>query len=477
MTYHGRTILVAGLALAALLAASCKKKPPETVPAGEAEKGQAAEEKPAAEAAQEAPAEKAEAWAPLPLGRPSPFGKQPKGAMQLYRKGSVAMTKGDAASARPDIEASVKEDPFFDVALWKLAQLDAKEGKQQETLDVLERLLAFNYVRYAPLIMKTGWLKDLRATEEAWGPFEEKMEVYRKAWSEALRGPGVFFIQGRYKKIEATDLSGEPLDLTFARGTPMFWSKALKRFMPVGGSGEAAGFLFDREHARLFLVEWAPHPESLPGALGKISLSCLDLEKLELVGKPIVPAAEAEAVRAALDEDGRLLVEVVAPEKPAGTALALAPGLKKAVSKALAAQPPGEASEEEPPAEEAEEGDGEAAEEPAAAAGELEEGETLVKAVDFEKGELVDAKAGKDEAWALVLTLGSTAGPPPASAEGIEDKLPKAARGGACVWVEEGSSVCMEPTKKAGRWYTISLREGAAEKIVLNEEYIAIVQY
>jgi hypothetical protein len=477
MTFHGRTVLMVGLALAALLAVSCKKKSPDTEPAGQAREAQASEEKPGAEAAQEAPAEQPKAWAPFPLGRPSPLGKQPKGAMQLYRKGSVAMTKGDAAAARPDIEASVKEDPFFDVALWKLAQLDAKEGKQQETLDVLERLLAFNYVRYAPLIMKTGWLKDLRNAEEAWGPFEEKMEAYRKAWSEALRGPGVFFIQGRFRKIEATDLSGEPLDLTFARGTPMFWSKALKRFMPVGGSGEAAGFLFDRARARLYLVEWAPHPESLPGALGKISLTCLDLEKLELVGKPIVPAAEAEAVRAALDEDGRLLIEVVAPEKPSGTAPALAPGIKKAVSKALAAQPVGEAAEEEPPAEEEAEGEGEAAGEPPAAAEELEEGETLVKAVDFEKGQLVDAEAGNDEAWALVLMLGSTAGPPPASAEGIEDKLPKAARGGACVWVEEGSSVCIEPTKKGGRWYTISLREGGGEKIVLNAEYIAIVQY
>ena len=230
------------------------------------------------------------------------------------------------------------------------------------------------------------------------------------------------------------------------------------------------------------MVEWAPHPESVPGAIGKVSLSCLDLEKLESVGKPIVPAAEAEAVRAALDEDGQLLVEVVAPEKPSGTGLALAPGIKKAVTKALAAQPlgeapeEGEAAEEEPPEEEAE-GEAEAQEEAKDEGEKLAEGETLVKAVDFEKGELVDAKAGNDDAWALVLTLGSSAGPPPVSAEGIEDKLPKAARGGACVWVEEGSSVCIEPTKKGGRWYTISLREGGGEKIVLNEEYIAIVQY
>lgn len=483
MKTRGRCFsLSAALLAVALLAASCRDKPkylpdpagePEYPAAGDESKT-AADEAGGGETAEEA----ASQWAPLPLGRPSPLLKQPKGVPALYRKGAIALKKGELEKAMENLDAALEEDPFYENALWKRARLHMKQEQREETLAVLERLLALNYVRYASLILKNQWLKDLRKNDELWKPFEEKMEAYRKVWSEAFTGPGAFFIQGRYHKVEQTDFSGEPADLRFVRGVAMFWSKNVKRFLTIGGNYEAAGFLFDREHNKLILVTWDSHPDAKPGALGKISTSCLDLAEVKSVGRRVALTEEAEAVRLALNKEGVLLVEVVPIEETPSDSESIAKAVEKAAeegedsgdlkgAEAESAESKEDQKEEEEKAKEGDSGE----------TGEETEEETLVKRIDWEKGELVDAEAADEQEWLLVLTLGSTSGPPSGSVEEVEEAPPKAKRGGACAWIDESSAVCFVPTKKGGRWHEIELREKGGETVKLTEERIPIVQY
>jgi tetratricopeptide (TPR) repeat protein len=470
------------LAAAALASASCKGKPAEISSQEQASTESVNKGKEAAPALDEGKEE--QAWAPLPLGTPFPQVKQPKGVPLLYRKGSIALNKGELDEARQNLDEAISEDPFYENALWKRARLHAREGQVTETLSVLERLLALNFVRFAPLMATSQWLKDLRGDEAAWKPFEEKIEAYRRAWSEALTGPAAFFVQGRFQKVEQTDLSGEPLDLRFVRGIPMAWSLKVRRFLAVGGSHDVAGFLLDRERKKLYLVEWKKHPEARPGVMGETAVSCLDLDAMEFLGGPVKLAADADAVRLSLDEEGKLLVEVVPAEEPSTV---------EDLPKAAAAKEPEEESVEggkgEPDEEEAEE---EAEQEP------LEEEESVesapqeqngeppaadepegsrVKTIDWEKKELLDAEAAEDQAWALVITLGSTSGPTPESPADVAENPPKAKRGGACVWLEEDSALCIEPTKKGGRWHTIELRPAEGEILKLTPDCLPIVQY
>ena len=133
-----------------------------------------------------------------------------------------------------------------------------------------------------------------------------------------------------------------------------------------------------------------------------------------------------------------------------------------------------EAAESPEGAEAAEAAPGEQEGEPS---GEEEPEGSRVKSVDWEKKELVDAEAAEDQAWPLVITLGATSGPVPESLAEVKEKPPKARRGGACVWIDEANAICIEPTKKGGRWHTIELRPLEAEPLKLTEEYIPIVQY
>jgi len=486
-----RLHLPAALWLAALIlaAASCRSKPSERSSQEEApvevEKKKGEEAAPAGDDGGEV------AWTPLPLGTPFPQVKQPKGVPMLYRKGSIALNKGELEEARQNLDGAIAEDPFYENALWKRARLHAREGQAKETLAVLERLLALNFVRFAPLIASSGWLKDLRKDEALWKPFGEKIEAYRQAWSEALTGPGAFFVQGRFQKVEQADLSGEPMDLRFARGIPMAWSLKQRRFLAIGGSHDVAGFLVDRERKKLYLVEWKKHPEARAGVMGETSVSCLDLSTMEFAGGSVKLAGEADAVRLALDEEGKLLVEVVPPEEPLPAAGLPKPPAKDEPGEGDEAAAGMEEAEEEPLEEEKEAEAGEGADTPEgteaseAASGEQEDGSagekdsggSRVKSVDWEKKELPDAEAAEDQAWPLVVTLGATSGPVPESLVETKEKPPKAKRGGACVWIDEANAICIEPTKKDGRWHTVTLRPREGETLKLTEEYIPIVQY
>jgi tetratricopeptide (TPR) repeat protein len=463
------------LAAATLASASCRSKPSdvssqEEAPGEISKKGETAA--PAADEGKED-----QAWAPLPLGMPFPQVKQPKGVPLLYRKGSIALGKGELEEARQNLDGAISEDAFFENALWKRARLHAREGQVKETLAVLERLLALNFVRFAPLISGSGWLKDLRKDEEAWKPFEEKIEAYRRAWSEALTGPGVFFVQGRFQKVEQADLSGEPMDLRFARGIPMAWSLKVRRFLAIGGSHDVAGFLLDRERGKLYLLEWKKHPEARPGVMGETSISCLDLATMELLGGPVKLAGEADAVRLALDEEGKLLVEAVPAEEPSPVADPAGESGKAEEAAEGAEEAEAEEAAEELLEEEKEAAPEEPAEQESEPSGLDESGQSRVKTIDWEKKKLLDAEAGEDQAWSLVVTLGATSGPPPESTADVKENPPKARRGGACVWLEENNALCIEPTKKGGRWHTIELRPAEGEILKLTQDYIPIVQY
>ena len=190
-----------------------------------------------------------------------------------------------------------------------------QDGEKKECASLLERLLAYNYVQFAPQIKRLAWLKPLRSDAEAWGPFEQRMEQYRAAWVEALAGPGAFFIQSQYRKVEGADIDGEPLDLRWARGVPVFWSKSLDRYLLIGEHTDVAGFLVDRENNALVLVRWKPHEEGTAGFMGSVLAHRIDLLEAAPSPKSIEIAAEAEVIRAALDAEGNLLFTSMSVEE------------------------------------------------------------------------------------------------------------------------------------------------------------------
>jgi hypothetical protein len=427
--------------------------------------------------------------ATLPIGQPTPRVVPEKTVPALYRKASTAFKKGDDEAVRESLDQAIKLDPYYDSALLLRARQYAKDGQKQEALSMLERLVALNFRKFEPMIARTGWLKDIRQDQALWIPFKDKVEAYRKQWDEALEGPGVIFLEGHFQKLEGSDLSGQPLDLRFARGIPMFWSKKVRRFLFLGDRHDVSGFIHDRERGKLYLVHWQPHPQATPGIMGRVLVSRMDLTGSEPDSKPIVLAEEAEAVRAALDGEGNLLVEVVAPE---GGPAAAPPAVKPAVQEG-AGEGGEEAGEEETAGDEAE---AESEAEAAAAAPEEEAGKkaaskaavpaatgkegktvSMVKKVDWKSGKLADGEAAEDQEWPLVITLGATSGPAPRSVPDVKIAPPKAKRGGACTWIDASSAVCFEPTKKEGRWHYVTLKEEGAEPVNLVEQKIPIVQY
>ncbi|MBW2262823.1 MAG: tetratricopeptide repeat protein, partial [Deltaproteobacteria bacterium] len=292
----------------------CKDKPEAPAPT-EPGAGPVEEASPAAPAEVPSAAPSAKAGEPaapegpklLPLGRPDARIKVQPPAQVKYNQAKKAQKAKDRPRAIELLDESLEADPSFSWAVLLRARLHLQDGEKKECSALLERLLADNYVHFAPRIKRLAWLKPLRSDEEAWGPFEERMELYREAWVEALSGPGVFFIQSQFRKIEGTDVDGEPLDLRWARGVPVFWSKSLGRTLVIGEHTDVAGFLVDRENNALVLIRWKPHEEGASGLMGKVLAHRIDLLEAASAPRSIEIAAEAEVIRAALDGEGNLL--------------------------------------------------------------------------------------------------------------------------------------------------------------------------
>jgi len=379
----------------------------------------------------------------VPLGRADPRTRAVQPAPLRYNAAKKADKEGDREGARKLLDEAIAADPAFTWALLLRARIALEEGDKTGCLSLLEKLLALNYVEFSREVSRLAWLKPLRADAAAWGPFQEKMELYRKAWADALAGPGAWFIQGQFRKMDQAGPDGAPLDLSFVRGAPMFWSKTLGRYLPVGRYTDVAGFLLDAEHRSIVLVRWQDHEVLSPGLMGKIRVHRIDLEALAEDGTGVEIASEAAEVRLALDGDGN--------------ALFLA-------DRAEQAPPPAEPQDASTDAGDAVE-DGAESEDQAA------------ERVNWKLGVADEGILAAQAGWQLSITLGRTKGPLPSPAPGSTGEPPKAKRGGACFWIEPSTAFCFEPTKKGGTWHNLDVVASGSDPVRLTAEPIPLVQY
>jgi hypothetical protein len=395
-----------------------------------------------------------------PLGREKARYKVEPPAPATYNAAKKARKDGDREKAIGLLDKAIEADPTFTWALLLRARIHLEDGQEDECMDLLEALVALNYIEFAPMLGRVAWLKPLRSDEAAWGPFADRVEAYREEWVEALEGPGAFFVQGKYSKLEAVDDSGEPIDVRWARGVPFYWSQAQGRFLPLGPYTDVAGYLVDRESSRLVLVRWKPAGGEEAGLMGEVTLHRLDLAKLEEVGKGVVVAEEADVVRLSLDADGNVLVSIGedGSEVLDGT---------EEDGEEVGEE---EADDEEDGEEVDDEVDGEEADD-------VEDGEEGVTALTWESGALGPGTLAGEGEWSLVVTLGGTDGPLQESVGGEAADAPRAKRGGECFWIQEGASFCFEPTKKGGTWHNLVLVESGSEPRTITDEMIPMVQY
>jgi hypothetical protein len=463
-----RTTLVTVVIMVAL--AGCKGKSEAPTPAPEAPAA-APEQPPAAPEEKRARTEAAPAVPAgpdlLPLGRPDARVKVQPPAQVKYNQAKKAHKAKDRQTAIQLLEESLEADPTFSWAILLRARMHLQDGEKKECAALLERLLAYNHVHFAPQIRKLAWLKPLRSDPEAWGPLEERMGLYREAWVKALAGPGAFFVQSQYRKIEGADIDGEPLDLRWARGVPVFWSKDLGRYLVIGEHTDVAGFLVDRENNALVLVRWQPHEEGTPGLMGKVLAHRIDLLEAEAAPRSIEIAAEAEVIRTALDAEGNLLFTTTSVEEEEAL-----DDLEETVEEDVVEAEAEEALEEDE-ADEADEEEG--VDEEEEVDGEEVEGEEYDR-VNWEKGVVDAGVLDTDGGWLLTVTLAGTEGPDAGPLVDTDEDPPRAKRGGKCQWIAQGTAFCFEPTKKGGTWHDLDLHEaGGADR--LTEEPIPLVQY
>ena len=407
----------------------------------------------------------------LPIGMAFPRTKPFKAAPANYRKGQQAFKKDDMETAAQYLDKALELDPYYEYAMQLRARIYAQEGETKQAAKLLERLVAMNYIRFAPVVSKSSWFKAVRKDSEVWEPFQETMEAYRKVWVDALTGPGEFYIQSRYAKVEGrTDMAGEEIDLRFVRGTAIFWSKNVRRFLTLGEFMDVAGYLMDRERNKLILLRWRPLEEKEPGMMGRIIASRIDLAEAKVDGGPIDLAEKAEAVRMALGGEGEVFFEIIGGGEDEETG---EPGKPEEASKTGEDEAAGSGEGEEE-----EEADGEEGEDEEESEDEEEKEPGVPTAgIDWEEKKVIEGEMDADLEWTLVVMLGSTDAPPPQSVPEAVEKAPKARRGGACAWIDEESAFCFEPTKRGGTWHDLYLHGGESGPVKLNEEYIPIVQY
>lgn len=456
----------------ALALVGCKAKPEAPVPAEPAAAPEMRDAPAAPAGAPPEPDGKVSAPAEpavtdlLPLGRPDARIKVQPPAQARYNQAKKAHKDKNREEAIALLDESLEADPSFSWAILLRARLHLQDGQKKECAALLERLLAYNFVQFAPQVERLAWLKPLRSDPGVWGPFEERMELYREAWVEALAGPGAFFIQSQYRKVEGTDIDGEPLDLRWARGVPVFWSKDLGRYLVIGEHTDVAGFLVDRKNNALVLVRWKPHEEAAAGLMGEVLVHRIDLLGAEASPRSIEIADEAEIIRAALDDDGNLLFTSLAVDE------------EEAIDdlEDTAEEDVTEDDEEEVDGEEVEEEEGDGEEDGEdEQEGEEVEGEEHDR-VNWDKGVIDTGVLDEDAGWQLTVTLSGTDGPAAGPLVDTEEEPPAARRGGRCQWIAQGTAFCVEPTKKGGTWHNLDLHEaGAADR--LTDEPIPLVQY
>ncbi|MFH1436837.1 MAG: tetratricopeptide repeat protein [Pseudomonadota bacterium] len=406
----------------------------------------------------------------LPIGMAFPRTKPLKAAPANYRQGQMAFKKDDMETAAQYLDKALDLDPYYDYALQLRARIHAQEGETGQAAKLMERLVAMNYIRFAPVVSKSSWFKAVRKEGEVWEKFEQTMEAYRKVWVDALTGPGQFYIQSHYAKIEGqTDMAGEEIDLRFTRGSVIFWSKNARRFLTLGDFTDVAGYLMDRERNKLTLLRWRPHEEKKPGMMGRIIVSRIDLAEAAVEAVSIDLAKEAEAVRMAIGGKGEVFFEIVGvgeeeeAGEPAGPAEESPTGEEE---KAASGEEEKEADEEEPE-EEDDDDDEDEKKEPGVPA----------SSIDWDEKKVIEGEMDADQEWTHVVTLGGTGAPPPKSVPEATQQPPKAKRGGACAWIDGESAFCFEPTKKGGTWHDLYLQAGESGPVKLTEEWIPIVQY
>lgn len=388
------------------------------------------------------------------LGQPRARLKVNAPAPVLYRKAKNAhRDDDDDETARELLDEALEADPHFAWALLMRARLHLREAEKRECLADLERLVAYNYMEYAPRIRRWGWLEPLREDDELWPAFQDRMEAYRQAWIDALDGPGAFFIQSRYKKVEQTDEEGEAVDLRWKRGSLVFWSKDLDRLLVLGEPTNVAGFLHDRQNRKLVFVRWEPHPDPTAGMMGIITAQRMDLSTLETEGQPVILAAAADEARFALGEKGELLFEMHVPPDEA-----IHDTVKQAETETTPKTAPEPAKTGEPTDDE-----------------DAEEG-VEVDALDWSSSEIEGIAMDEDRQWQLVIRLGETLGPPPVSVEDAPGE-PHTVRHGRCHYIDAETAFCFAPTKKGGTWAHLTLHPAGGDPVQLTDDPIPLVQF
>lgn len=484
------------LALATIIAfAACKSPPPDGRDEPDPEQPAAAEEAPApsgADTPADPPEQEAEAQKPtsqegpslVALGQPQARLKVNPPAPVLYRKAKKARKDDDDETARQLLDQALEADPHFAWALLLRARLHMDDGEKQKCLEKLERLVAYNYMEYVPRIQRRGWLEPLRQDEELWPAFQEKVEAYRQAWIEALDGPGAFFIQSQYKNVQQTDLEGEDVDLRWKRGSLVFWSKDLGRHLVLGEYTDVAGFLHDRNSGKLVFIRWDAHPDLTPGMMGVITAQRMDLTTLEMEGKPVVLAAEADEARFALAEDGQLLFQMHVPATEAIHDTVTDektddhPSASGEVDEQEVPEDQQAVHEDDEPAgpEEAEEEDDDTEATDEEIEDEQEKEGVAVDAVDWSDSKIVQSTMDEDSDWLLVIRLGETQGPEPASSEDAPGD-PPTVRHGHCFYMDAETAFCFAPTKKGGTWAHLEVRPADADPVQITDEPIPLVQF
>jgi hypothetical protein len=273
-----RPALIAAVALLA-----CGGERETSAPVPPTEPGPAAEAGPTPKPAAAPPSPQ------LVLGRPSlptpgsDAGKHNSNGMRELKRGRLvpAIERFSEAQAL---------DPDNATYAYNLACAYSRHGDVAASSAQLPRALAGSFPRFARKIETDPDLAALRVSS-AWPGMLEVRERLRAAWAAALASPGVFVLIG----VERTTQYqyNDPPSPDFARGNVYFFQLAGRRWLPLTSTRSTEGFLIDRNHQRLYTVDWRTMHAgsevsfiSLSGAaIGSLDLATLEGRSTRLAGK------------------------------------------------------------------------------------------------------------------------------------------------------------------------------------------------
>lgn len=224
--------------------------------------------------------------------------------------------KGDMESAKEKLGEILEQTPGNLEALYTKAELLLRERSMEETIPILERLLAARFPEYAGRTFEMPSVK--RLEEESprdWTRLVHARESARRAWADAMSGPGAFLLVAPpYPEGNLGDAEADRLH----RGWVVFLDTETGRFLPLTSRSSVAGFLLDRAERRLHTLSWRSHDREQrddegeiirPALLQGVSVTTVDLTTFETSRSVGLGADLVEARLSA--RSGHLLATVV----------------------------------------------------------------------------------------------------------------------------------------------------------------------